>query len=91
LVVAAATRAEAQTKAYVTHTAENLVTVIDTATGAVASTVPVGTSPARVAITRDGTRAYVTNGGDDSISVIDTIRDAVVDAIPIGDGPSALQ
>ena len=62
-VMAGATRTEAQTKAYVAHASANLVTVIDTATGAVAGTIAVGAGPTRVAITRDGTRAYVTNGG----------------------------
>ena len=90
LVAAAATRAEAQTKAYVAHSAANVVSVIDTATDTVLGTVPVGTGPRRVAITRDGTRAYVTNGGSDSISVIDTDSDAVIATIPVGDGPSYL-
>jgi YVTN family beta-propeller protein len=89
-VVAGASRAEAQTKAYVAHSTENLVTVIDVATGAVAGTLPVGIGPSRVAITRDGTRAYVTNAGSDSISVIDTASDAVTGTIPVGDSPSAL-
>ena len=89
-VVAGATRTEAQTKAYVAHPGANLVTVIDTATGAVAGTIAVGAGPARVAITRDGTRAYVTNGGSGSISVIDTASDAVIGTIPVGDSPSAL-
>ena len=61
IVAAAATRAEAQTKAYVAHQAANVVSVIDTATGTVVRTVPVGTGPTRVAIARDGSRAYVTN------------------------------
>jgi YVTN family beta-propeller protein len=90
LLMAGATRTEAQTKTYVAHPGENLVTVIDTATGTVARTVPVGAGPGRVAITRDGTRAYVTNGGSDSISVIDTASDAVIDTIPVGDNPSYL-
>ena len=41
----ASTRAEAQTKAYVAHTGANVVSVIDTATGTVAGTVPVGAGP----------------------------------------------
>ena len=61
LVAVGATRAEAQTKAYVAHTAANLVTVIDTATDTVAGTVPVGAGPTKVAVARDGTRAYVIN------------------------------
>ena len=90
LMLAGAIRADAQTKAYVAHPGANLVTVIDTATGTVAGTVPVGTSPVRVAIARDGTRAYVTNAGSASISVIDTSIDAVIATIPVGDSPSAL-
>jgi YVTN family beta-propeller protein len=89
-VLVGATRTEAQTKAYVAQPNQNLVTVIDTATGTAAGTVAVGTGPTRVAITRDGTRAYVTNGGSASISVIDTASDAVIETIPVGDSPSAL-
>src|SRR6185503_2886018 len=77
IVVAGATQIEAQTKTYVVHSAANLVSVIDTATGAVTSTISVGTSPSRVVVTRDGTRAYVSNGGADSVSVIDTASDVV--------------
>ena len=90
LVVAGATRTEAQTKAYVANPGANLVTVIDTASGAVAGTVAVGVSPARVAVTRDGTRAYVSNAGSASVSVIETASDLVVDTIPVADSPSAL-
>ncbi len=88
--LAGATPTEAQTKAYVADTNANLVTVIDTATGTVAGTIPVGTGPVRAAVTRDGTRAYVTNGGSNSISVIDTSSDLVIDVIPVGPTPSAL-
>jgi YVTN family beta-propeller protein len=95
--LAGATPTEAQTKAYVADTNANLVTVIDTATGTVAGTIPVGTGPVRVAVSRDGTHAYVTNGGSDSISVIDTSCPLdetsctpVIDTIPTGPGPSAL-
>jgi YVTN family beta-propeller protein len=90
LFVTGAPRAAAQTKAYVAHTDTNLVTVIDTATGTVAGTIEVGTSPARVAIARDGSRAYVTNGGSNSVSVIDTATDTVTSTIAVGAGPSAL-
>ena len=90
LVAAAATRAEAQTKAYVTHSASNIVSVIDTATDTVMGTVPVGAAPMRVAMTRDGTRAYVTNRDSDSISVIETDSDAVIATIPVGDSPTYL-
>jgi len=90
VVAAGVTRAEAQTKAYVAHKGANVVSVLDTATGTVMGTIPVGTGPTRVAITRDGTRAYVTNAESDSISVIDTGSDAVIATIPVGDNPSYL-
>ena len=53
-------------------------------------TLPVGTAPTRVAVTRDGSRAYVTNRDSDSISVIDTAADAVIETIPVGDSPTYL-
>jgi YVTN family beta-propeller protein len=89
-VAAAASRAEAQTKAYVAHAGANLVSVIDTASGIVVGTIPVGSGPSHVAVARDGSRAYVTNGNSDSISVIDTSSDVVAATIPVGDAPSAV-
>jgi YVTN family beta-propeller protein len=64
--------------------------VLDTATGSVVGTVPVGAGPIRVAISRDGTRAYVTNAESDSISVIDTGSNNVIATLPVGDNPSYL-
>ena len=82
--------AEGQTKAYVVSAGANLVTVIDTATGSVAGTVPVGTNPSRVVVSRDGAHAYVANTGSASVSVIDTASDAVTQTIAVGDSPSGL-
>jgi len=77
-------------KIYVTHTAANAVSAIDTATGTVVATVAVGAGPTRIAVSRDGVRAYVTNADGDSISVIDTASDAVIATIPVGDNPTYL-
>src|SRR5947208_10922623 len=60
-LVTAASRAEAQTKAYIVSAGANVVTVVDTASASVTGTVPVGANPSHVAISRDGTRAYVSN------------------------------
>jgi YVTN family beta-propeller protein len=87
-VLSGVTRAEAQTKAYVTSA--TTVTVIDTSTEAVLGTIPVGAGPARVAISPDGTRAYVSNRDSDSVSAIDTATDTVVATISVGDAPGAL-
>jgi YVTN family beta-propeller protein len=85
-----ASQAEPHTKAYVVHTAANLVTAIDTSTRTVAATIPVGTAPVAVAVTRDGTRAYVADRDSDSISIIDTASDTVAATIPVGDSPTAV-
>ncbi|WP_245814085.1 YncE family protein, partial [Rhodococcus marinonascens] len=55
----------------------------------VIDTVPVGNTPAGVAVTTpDGTRAYVTNRGGASVSVIDTATNMVVGLpIPVGTNP----
>src|SRR5262245_37480667 len=97
LLVASATGSDAQTKAYVTHSGANIVTVIDTKTSAVTGTIPVGSYPSTVVVNRDGTFAFVANGGSSSVTVIDTACDpatdeaaCVVRTIPVGDGPSDL-
>jgi len=56
----------------VANNGSNTVSVITTATNAVAATVTVGSLPFAVAITPNGQYAYVTNEGSHDISVIDT-------------------
>src|SRR5262244_2845507 len=68
-VMLGSTPAEAKPFAYVTNSASNTVSVIDTATNTVVATVPVGSVPLGVAITPDGTRAYVANPGSGTVSV----------------------
>src|SRR6185503_6331873 len=48
-------------KAYVTNSTAGTVSVIDTSIDAVVSTIPVGTTPNRLAISADGKHAYVPN------------------------------
>jgi len=76
--------------AYVTNTAADLVTVIDTLTNVVLTTIPVGASPTRVAVARDGSRAFVANTGGNSISVIDAATNTVTATIPVTSAPVAL-
>jgi YVTN family beta-propeller protein len=90
LAVVSASAANAQTKAYIVHPGPDVVTVIDTATGTPANTVPVGAGSGHVAISRDGSRAYVSSADSDSVNVIDTATDSVVATIPVGDAPSYL-
>jgi YVTN family beta-propeller protein len=73
------------------------VSVIATATNTVGATVPVGNTPAGIAITPDGTRAYVVNCncfsgiGAGTVSVIDTVSNTVVGTpIPVGGEPEGV-
>ena len=75
LILAVATRTDAQTKAYVTHSGANLVTVIDTKSGTVIGTIPVGANPTGATMSPDGNHLYVTNQDAGTLSVIDTNTD----------------
>lgn len=78
-------------KAYITNSNADSVSVVDTSTFQVLSTIPVGTLPRSVALAPDGRYAYVVNhGGGGSLNVIDTELDSVVSSIPIGALPYAL-
>jgi YVTN family beta-propeller protein len=57
------------------------VSVINTSTNTVATTVTVGIGPQSVAITPDGAYAYITNGGSDSVSVIGTATNTLTTTI----------
>lgn len=78
--------------AYVANFNANSVTVIDTSTNSVVTTIPaVGVQPSAIAITPNGKNAYVTNFGDSSVIVIDTASNTVVDGpIPVGSFPAFL-
>ena len=75
--------------AYITNSGSNTVSVIDTATNTVVSTIPVGTTPFGVAVTPDGSKVYIANATSNTVSVIDTATNAVVSTIPVGSGPDA--
>ncbi|MBO0734316.1 MAG: YncE family protein [Methylocapsa sp.] len=78
--------------AYVTvcNGSPDAVSVIDTATGAVAATIPVGSCPDGVAVSPDGKQVYAANSGSDTVSVIDTRTNKVAATIPAGKGPSGV-
>jgi YVTN family beta-propeller protein len=85
-----ATTARAQTRAYVTNCGDNnTVSVIDTTTNTVVTTVPVP-SAYFPAATPDGTRVYVTNRIFHTVSVIDTTTNTVISTVPVGFFPAGL-
>ena len=65
----------------------NLVTVISTATQAIAATIQVGMNPEEVAFTSDGAFAYVVNGNSGNVSIIDTNSFTVVNTVGAGSYP----
>ena len=85
-------------RAYVTNYNDGTVTVINTLDGTViGDPIPVGTGPASVAVSGDGTRVYVANsgglfgGGAGTVSVIDTATNTVIgDPIPVGGDPTGI-
>jgi YVTN family beta-propeller protein len=74
--------------AYIPNRADNTISVIDTATNTVIATIPVGSLPAGVAVTPDGSKVYVANENGNNVSVIDTATNTVVGSpIPVGGTP----
>jgi YVTN family beta-propeller protein len=73
--------------AYIANSADNTVSVIDTASNTVTSTIPVGTYPLGVAVTPDGAKAYITNNGSGTVSAIATATNTIVATIPVGQNP----
>lgn len=73
--------------AYVTNQASHDVSVVDLATDRVVATVPVGRSPAGVAVAGPLGRVFVSNPDSRTISVIDMRQQRVVDTWDAGQGP----
>ncbi|MFA5890600.1 MAG: bifunctional YncE family protein/alkaline phosphatase family protein [Actinomycetota bacterium] len=83
---------------YVTNGNDDTVSVIDTATDRVVTTIdmapypnaPKSTAPQGLAISPDGATLYVANGGNNDVAVVDTATAKVQGLIPAGWYPSAL-
>ncbi|MGW2545330.1 YVTN family beta-propeller repeat protein, partial [Kitasatospora sp. NPDC001574] len=73
-------------RAYVTSQSSGVVTVLDTAGGAVTGTVTAGTGSYAVAFAPDGGHAYLTHHLDGTVSVVDTATAAVTATVPVGAG-----
>ena len=76
--------------AYISDPQTATVTVIDTSTNTVVTTIPVGGYPVGVAVHPNGTRVYVANANSNAISVIDTSANAVITTVSAGQGPSGV-
>jgi len=56
----------------------------------IVATIPVGKTPAGIAISPDSTTVYVSNLGSDTVSVIDAATNTVTFIIPVGGVPDGL-
>lgn len=79
--------AETAPFAYIANYGSNTVSVIDTATYAIVTTVPVGNGPYGVAVSRMGERIYVTNRTSNDVTVIDGTANVPVATISVGVSP----
>ena len=70
-------------KAYVSDAGDNTLKLLDTYTGAILKSAPVGNFPAGIAISPDGSRLYVTNLIDNTVTVIRTAGLGVLTTIQL--------
>lgn len=73
--------------AYIANSGSNTVSVIDTSTNLVATTIKVGLGPEGVAASPDGTRIYITMGGSDNVSVLDGQNNTLIANVNVGEYP----
>lgn len=71
------------TKAFVSNSGSDNVTVININTLEVVATIAVGSNPTDVVVSPNGTRVYVLNTDASTVSVINTASNAVITTIPI--------
>ena len=76
-------------KVYVSNELGNSVTVYDTATSQITTTL-VGALPTGIAISPDGSRVYIGNRGDGTVSVLNTATDRVIAIVTVGSGPTGV-
>lgn len=68
-------------------TGRSEITVVDLATRAITSTIPVGQGPHMLHASPDRTRLYTGNMRDGTLTVIDTVARRVVATVPVGKTP----
>jgi YVTN family beta-propeller protein len=78
------------TTLYVSNSASDTVSVIDTTSQTVTFTIAVGRFPNGLAISTDGKTLYVVNIADDHISLVDTGSKTVTGTVAIGPSPSRI-
>ncbi len=75
------------TFAYVANNGANSVSVINTSTRSVVATIPVGSSPTKLAISPSRKHVLVTNQSGGSVSIISTASNTVITTVAVGSAP----
>jgi YVTN family beta-propeller protein len=75
---------------YVANNIDNTMSIVDTATGTVRGSTPVGANPYTVVLSLDGKTAYVSNWGGSSVSAVDAATGSTKGTIAVGTHPSAM-
>ncbi|MDY9926298.1 PKD domain-containing protein [Methanosarcina sp.] len=73
--------------AYITNYGSHTVSIVDTATNNVTSTVNVGNGPSGVAVNPDGSKVYVANQQSNTVSVIDISTNSIIATVNTGYKP----
>lgn len=73
--------------AYTANFTTNSVTVTNTATGMIETTIPIGSAPSNLAVNENTGFVYVTSPNANTVSVINSATDTVVATIPVGSIP----
>ncbi len=75
-------------RAYAVNIGSRQLSVIDSTSGGIVTTLALGSSPGAIAVTPDGARAHVSNGG--KISVLDTVSNTLGAGISVGGNPAGV-
>jgi YVTN family beta-propeller protein len=80
------------TRAYVTNRLDATLSVINTATNGIITTVDLGSGggPTGVAVTPNGARAYVATTSFNIVSVLDTVTNTVFKTVNVGTNPAGV-
>src|SRR6266571_5451656 len=79
--------AEPTYRAFVTNENDGTLSVLDTRSGTVETTVPVGKRPRGIGFTPDHSQIYVAIGEENAIAVVDIRTLQVVKNLPAGSDP----
>lgn len=77
-------------RVYVANEGSNSVSVIDSSTNGIITTIPVGNSPRGVALSPDGNKLYVSNYNDWTVSVVDATNYIITHTVFVGNFPGGL-